>query len=390
MPFKEIQGQPAALSVLRRMVARERVPGALLFLGPPHVGKRTAALALAQALNCDRRMAGPVRPPAAAERGVPEDSGPDACGACPSCRKIEAGAHPDVEVVAPDGQFIKIDQIRAVGDRLGLNPLQARRRLIVLAQAERMTLQAANAFLKTLEEPPADTTLVLCATEASLLPETIVSRCLPVRFAPLSEPVLRALLQAQVESKAPKRGRSTGAEAAQEGAVPESVVLDFAVRFAQGSLRPELKDQAAAWYGLREELLAALDELPAGGDLLGERLTRFSAKETGGFVLEWLETWWRDVAVLAAGGAPEHLINGDRQAALAPWTGRLGLREAQACYRRVLSMRDALTVNVNATLALESLWLGFKHTLHDAGSGPMRPDAGGGPVRPNPSTRRST
>jgi len=386
MPFREIQGQAAAVSVLQRMVARARVPGALLFLGPPHVGKRTAALALAQALNCERLPAGAGGPAVPAERAEPETPGPDACGACPSCRKIEAGAHPDVETVAPDGQFIKIDQIRAVGDRLGLNPLQARRRFIVLAQAERMNLPAANAFLKTLEEPPADTTLVLCASEGALLPETIVSRCLPVRFAPLTEPVLRALLQAQAEAASPKRGRAASAEAA----LPEPV-LDFAVRFAQGSLRPELKDQAAAWHALREDLLAALNELPAGGDLLGERLTRFSAKDTVAFVLEWLETWWRDVAVLAAGGAAEHLINADRRDALAPWLERLSLRQAQACYRRVLSTRDAMTVNVNATLALEGLWLGFKHTLHEAAAGPARPDAGGRPdggSRPA-STRRS-
>jgi DNA polymerase-3 subunit delta' len=330
------------------MVARQRVPGALLFLGPGHVGKRTAALALAQVLNCERPLG-------------PEHGGPDACGTCPSCRKIEAGAHPDVETVAPDGQFLKIDQIRAVTDRLGLNPLLARRRVIVLSQAERMNVQAANAFLKTLEEPPADTTLVLCATEAAALPETIVSRCMAVRFVPLADAVLVDLLREPRELEPARRGKSKG-----DGAALDGPVLGFAVRFAHGSLRPELKDQAAAWYALRDELVAALGELPAGGDLAGDRLTRFSAKEDAPFVLEWLETWWRDVAVLAAGGSPERLINGDRKDVLGAWPARMGAREALECHRRVLAVRGALQFNVNAALALEGLWLGFKHILQES------------------------
>lgn len=355
MPLRAIRGQDAAVAVLRRMAARGRVPGALLFLGPEHVGKRTAALALAQVLNCEQ--------PLSAEQG-----GPDACGACPSCRKIEAGAHPDVEAFVPDGQFHKIDQIRAITNRLSLNPLLARRRFIVLARADRLNDPAANAFLKTLEEPPADTTLVLCATEAAALPETIVSRCMAVRFVPLADAVLLDLLRGQQELASARRGKSKG-----DGAALEGPVLDFAVRFAQGSLRPELKEQAAAWYALRDEVVVALDDLPAGGDLVGERLTRFSAKETVLFVLEWLETWWRDVAVLAAGGSPAHLINGDRKDIVAAWPARLGAREAIECYRSVLAVREAMQVNVNAALALEGLWLGFKHTLQAAQPGAGRP-----------------
>jgi DNA polymerase-3 subunit delta' len=268
-----------------------------------------------------------------------------------------------VEVISPDGQFIKIDQIRAVSDRLSLNPLLAKRRMIVLKSAEQMNPQSANAFLKTLEEPPADTTLVLCATDRAALPETIVSRCLPVRFLPLSDEALLSLLRLQLES-APKRGRAKADAPALDGPV-----LEFAVRFAQGSLRPELKQQAAGWYALRDELLTALDELPAKGDLAGERLTRFSAKDDVDFVLEWLETWWRDVAVLAAGGAPETLINRDKLEIVGQWPTRAGVADALQCHQQVLATRDALQVHVNGALAMEGLWLGFKHALSEAGAG---------------------
>jgi len=140
------------------------------------------------------------------------------------------------------------------------------------------------------------------------------------------------------------------------------------VRFAQGSLRPDLIRQAADRYALREELLSALAELPAGGDLVGERLTRFSAKEHADFVLEWLETWWRDVAVLAAGGTPDRLINRDKQDAAVSWTNRVGVSDALYCHEQVVATRNALQVHVNATLAMEGLWLGFKQTLIDAGT----------------------
>jgi DNA polymerase III subunit delta' len=351
MPLSSVQGQDHAISLLRRMASRGRVPGALLFLGASHVGKRTAALMLAQVLNCGRVPSAPTAAEAA--------DAYDACGECDPCRQIASGNHPDVDVVAPDGHFLKIDQIRAVTERLGLNPLSARRRVVVLAQAERLNHQAANAFLKTLEEPPADTTLILCATEAAALPETIVSRCLPVRFVPLADDVLVRLLRAQLDAAGTKRRKA-------ETPALEGPALDFAVRFAQGSLRPELKDRAAEWYALRDELMAALTELPAGGDLVGERLTRFSAKEESGFVLEWLETWWRDVAVLAAGGPAERLINADRRDTLAAWPEKVGVAEALACHRAVLATRDAQTLFVNGALALEGLWLTFKHTLQAA------------------------
>ncbi len=346
MTFRQLQGQPAALMVLGRMLQNQRVPGSLLFLGPHHVGKRTAALALAQALNC----AAPVK-----AEGLGDAK--DGCGVCPSCRQIAAASHPDVEVVEPDGQFIKIDQVRGLGDWMALHPLLARRRVGIMREAERMNPQAANAFLKTLEEPPADTVLVLCAAEARQLPETIVSRCVPVRFAPLPAAVVRALLGEPAQRLDPS--------AAHRAAPPlQGPALDFAVRFAKGQLRPELRERSAEWVALREELLSAWAEL-LGGNLSGwgERLARWSGPEQLPFVLEWLEDWFRDVALLGAAAPPEAMINGDRLDALRPWPARLPPRKAERCYRRVLATRDALALNANKALALEALWLDFKQVL---------------------------
>jgi DNA polymerase-3 subunit delta' len=325
MSFAAILGQERALGFLRRMVDRGRVPGALLFLGPHQVGKRTAALTLAKALNCEREGA----------------TGWDSCDTCPSCRKVDAGVHPDVISVAPDGQFIKIGQVREITEQLGLNPLLARRRMVVLRESERMNPDAANAFLKTLEEPPADTLIVLCAEDTSRLLPTIVSRCVPVRFNPLPEEVLRRLLAAQPG-----------------GAAPQGDGLDFAVRLAQGRLRPELATRLPAWLEIRDELLRAFRN-PDGalGAGLGEKFAKWSASGDWGFVLEWLETWFRDVALLAAGGQEGRLINADRADDVRALAPRMTAESAAHGFAAVLGTRDALARNANKHLALEALWL---------------------------------
>lgn len=322
--FASIRGQGKAIAFLAGVMERGRIPSAFLFIGPHHVGKRTTALALARALNCER-----------------EDGDPG--GECPSCRKITEDAHPDVETVLPQGQFIKVDQVRGITDRLALIPMLARKRVIVISQAERMNLEAANAFLKTLEEPPYDTLIVLCAENPARLLETIVSRCVPVRFQPLREADLRELLAAP-----------TGSDALHGEA------LDFMVRFAQGRLRPELSQKAANWLGIRERMVHVLESggRPIYHQLSGE-IARWSSSDDWRFVLEWLECWFRDAALLAAGASEASLINLDRIPELQAWTGRHPPFWADRCYRRVLAARDAILMNNNKALALEAMWLEF-------------------------------
>jgi DNA polymerase-3 subunit delta' len=331
MSFDAIQGQEQAIRALRQMLAGGRVPSALLFLGPRHVGKRTTALALAMALNC-------------------AEAAGEGCGACPACRKIAEGVHPDVDVVAPDGQFIKIDQVREVVDKLGLIPFEARKRVIVLSQAERMNPPAANAFLKTLEEPPTDTLIVLCAESKSELFDTIVSRCLPVRFHRLPEATLRELLPRQ---------KPLGAEA-----------LAFAVRFAQGRLRPDIGERAEQWMAIRDELLEELVKLDAPAFVaVSEKFAKWSGTGDWKFVLEWLETWFRDLALLGNGAGPERLMNEDRVQQMRAWMGRFPPTVADGCYRRVLEARHGATLNANKLLGLEALWLDCKEVALQATGG---------------------
>ncbi len=325
-----IRSQAQAVAQLRGLIEHGRVPSALLLTGPAHVGKRTTALALAKALKC--RTAAGV-----------------GCAVCPACRKIDEGMHPDVEVIAADGQFIRIQQIRAIDAKLALIPFEARKRVIVLAEAERMNLESANALLKTLEEPPGDTLLVLCTEQPARLPDTVRSRCMRVRFGPLDEETVRVLLPLDD--------------------LPEGPPRQFLRRFAQGQLRPELADPARV-LALRDALLDALAQLPRGDyEQTMAHHAAWGASDDWRLVLELLETWLRDVVVLHSAGAAASLMHVDQQEALAAWCRRLSAPQAHAWHRQVLATRDGLLLNVNKALALDALWLGMRAGVSADGGG---------------------
>jgi len=165
--FSQIVGQERAINFLKQVMAGEKIPHAYLFVGNPGVGKTTTALALTQALNCQA----PVNH--------------EGCEQCKPCRQMMGGNFPDLERIEPEGQYIKIEQIRELTRHFAFRPVSGRYRVSILRQAERMTEEAANAFLKTLEEPPQGNILILNVTEPSNLLPTIVSRCQKVPFRPI-------------------------------------------------------------------------------------------------------------------------------------------------------------------------------------------------------------
>ena len=166
--FSQILGQKRPVEFLKRTMARKKMPHAYLFTGIPGIGKTSTAMALVMALNCRDPING------------------EGCGECPSCRQMIDGNLPDFLTIKPDGQNIKIDQIRALKQSLRFAPVSGKYRVCVIYQAATMTDEAANSFLKTLEEPPPGNILILNATEPRDLFPTIVSRCRQVRFQPLS------------------------------------------------------------------------------------------------------------------------------------------------------------------------------------------------------------
>ena len=186
MPFSSIAGHRPVIELLSRAVAHETLPSSLIFAGPGGVGKRLTAIALAQALNCDRRP-GTLAADDAAEV--------DACGRCPACTRIARGVHADVLVVEPgDSGTIKVDQVREAIDRAAYRPFEGRRRVVIVDDADALVPEAQNALLKTLEEPPPASMFVLVTTRPDVLLPTVRSRCQRLRFGPLPAADVAAIL----------------------------------------------------------------------------------------------------------------------------------------------------------------------------------------------------
>ncbi len=179
MPW-ELVGHEGAVDLLRRDLAAGRLAHAYLFTGADGVGKQTLALEFARAINCEA-------PPA------PGDS----CGRCRACRLIAAGKHPDVFHLQPEGPGVRIpiDSTRALIQAIVLKPIEARRRIALLTDFHRALPNAANALLKTIEEPPPSALLLITAESADELLPTIVSRCRVISLRPLSERTVAQALQ---------------------------------------------------------------------------------------------------------------------------------------------------------------------------------------------------
>jgi DNA polymerase III subunit delta' len=178
----EIAGQPRATQLLTRALESGRVAHAYAFIGPAGSGRTEGALAFAGALLCAK----------------------GGCGACRDCRLAAARQHPDLHVIVPTPPeknpkgtpLIRLDEIHELGRRAALRPAMAARKVFILDDADRMTVEGPQAFLKTLEEPPARTVMILVLPASRVLPPTVLSRCQPVRFQPRPDPAIAESVQA--------------------------------------------------------------------------------------------------------------------------------------------------------------------------------------------------
>jgi DNA polymerase-3 subunit delta' len=284
MPFAAIIGHHAVIDLLRHAVARGRVPQSLLMAGPDGVGKHTTAVALAQAVNC------PVRR---------QSGGDDACGTCPTCRRIAAGTHSDVvELDRGDEASIKIKALRdRVLDVVGYRPFEAARRIFIIDPADDLTIEAQDALLKTLEEPPPSAMLMLISAYPDTLRPTILSRCRRLRFGPLAEQdVARVLIERHRID--PARARllaaiSGGSPARALAADDDDLAAD---RDAALSLL-----QAASRQGVMGRLKASA--------ALAKHRTDRRDRESLGLRLSVVESLLRDLVALAA--RPAAVVNTD-------------------------------------------------------------------------------
>ena len=295
VPFASIVGHTHVVSLMRRAAAAGRVPQSLLVAGPEGVGKRTFAIAIAQAVNCPSRRDG------------------DGCGTCVTCQRIARGQHSDVTIVTPgDEASIKIKMLRErVLDPIGYRPFEAERRVYIIDPADEVTAEGQDALLKTLEEPPPAAILVLVSAYADTLRPTVQSRCRRLRLGPLSE---RDVARILVERCEVDRARA-GALAAVSGG---SVARALAMADDDGDLA---EDRGAA-LGLLSAAARSTNVLPRlkAAVALTQHAKSRRAREAVGTRLAIAASLLRDLGALAAGES-RGLANADLTAdlrALAP------------------------------------------------------------------------
>ncbi|MBI3944501.1 MAG: DNA polymerase III subunit delta' [Armatimonadetes bacterium] len=353
MRMGELVGHERPAALLQGSLRSGRVSNAYLFVGEEGIGKTALALAFARALLCES----PEAPP---DRGICE-----ACGTCPACHLTALGNHPHLRVIAPDGERIKIEQMRDLRHDVALTAFGGARRAYIILAAQAMTEESANCILKTLEEPPPGVTLILVTESLSQLLPTIVSRCQLLRLRPALPAAVEALL-VERHGVAPHHARfiadfSGGRAGWAVRAARRPAILEVRERLLHLLVR--LPDaQSVEVFRAAEEVRALAGELGAeaeeaaspdgapGGASSEDRMVRAQA----GALLDIARSWFRDLLVLKLARTRD-LINTDRRselAALAPRYPVAGLLEALDA---VVRTRRYLSRSANVSLALEAL-----------------------------------
>lgn len=325
----DLLGQEAATSLLERSMARDRLSQAYLLVGPAGVGKTALATALAAALNCQG-----AHPP---------------CRSCPQCRRVLGGLHADVMVLTlqPPERELGIQRIRDLQRSLSLQPFEGRCRVAIIREAERLSHEAANALLKTLEEPPPEVVLALTtAAEEEVLP-TIRSRCQRLPLHPVPRAELLRFLQEDRGVPAPAAERL----AAYSQGCPGRALRALA--------EPQLLEANAQWLERLKTILegdTALRLAEAGritGGFTGQRERALQA------VACW-QDWWRDL-LLAQAGCREGLTHAHEAATYARYAQQLDAPAVRETLARLQQATQHLERNANPRLVMDVLVLWLPH-----------------------------
>jgi DNA polymerase-3 subunit delta' len=334
MPFQDIIGHERPKALLLTALRHDRLAHAWLFHGDEGIGKQLVALRFAQAINCEA------------------GDGTDACGTCRSCLQIDARTHPDFLAVEPDPELanpqIKIEQIRELEQQIAYQPLVGRKKVVLINDADRMTPGAANALLKTLEEPPDHSILLLISGRPSALLPTVRSRCQALRFSPPARTQVEAALILKRE-------------------VPPADARLLAST-SQSRIGAALTMDLAATRAAHDELcaLASPQTLRSVTAILTAAEALYKS-DRGPEVLDWLSQWIRDLLLVCVGADQEHLIHADRLALL-----NSAARGARAeLLAGLLDDIDALQRsagrNLNLHMALETVLLRLREATLGAG-----------------------
>jgi DNA polymerase-3 subunit delta' len=322
MGFPQIVGHPKQLEALRRALAYDRLHHAYLFLGAEGVGKQTIALGLAKAIHCSVTVG-------------------DYCGECADCARIRDGNHPDVRVIEilAGKKEISIQQVRQLEKELNFRSFSGKKKIVILDPATLMNLSAQNALLKTLEEPPKNSLVILIATTVGGLLPTLRSRCLRVSFGPLPRNLVAGFLVAQ------------------QGLKTEEA--EFLAAITMGSLGAAVKIDKQDLLAKRQRWLKLLMSLNAsnyrGAMDAAEDLA--SNKDDLREFLDWACSWHRDQLVYAVTQSPREIVNLDLMSAIQRQTAQRDLETILSVLSQTTGAVGRIQRNLNRRMVMENLLL---------------------------------
>ncbi|MFW6266433.1 MAG: DNA polymerase III subunit delta' [Halanaerobiales bacterium] len=321
MSFRDIIDQDYAVTILQDQLKSKRINHAYLLLGKDGVGKKTLAFQFARALLCEK-----------------EDN--DSCDKCINCRRIDHHNHPDVTLISPeeDASSIKIDQIRNLQKEIAYKPYETEHKIYIIDEAEKMSVQAANSLLKTLEEPPAYAVIILLAESTSSLLSTIASRCQHITLSNISQKSIKNYLQNQ----GIKEDRAR-----------------LLAGLARGSLgRASEINENEDFLKRRKEILNFLKKIHQSHTItlfsMAEKMQQYHKK---GFPLfNLLSDWYRDIMIYKEGNH-EQIVNLDYLETFAEQKNIYSIKEILSIIDLLDEYDKYLENNVRADLTIEVLLL---------------------------------
>jgi len=323
MGFAEIIGHQRPMEILRLALDNGRLHHAYLFVGPDGIGKRTVALALAKAIHC-------------------RETKNDFCDRCRDCARIQAGNHPDVRLVQTleDKKEISIKQVRELEKELNFRSFSGKRKIAIIDPATLLNASSQNALLKTLEEPPQNSMIVLIAPNAGALLPTLRSRCLRISFGPLARDEVARYLMSK------------------EGMNQDDASLRAAL--SMGSLGAAIKFDKDELLEKRRSWAALLLSLSAGdyrGAIAAAEAIASNKEECLGF-LEWAETWYRDLLVHAATGNSDEMVNVDMLTEIESQSAKGDFEQMLASFAQTARAAGRIQRNLNRRMVIERFLFG--------------------------------
>lgn len=365
MALKDVLGQERALEILRGSITKNRIAHAYIFTGEDGIGKKFTAINIAKTLNCEQNIKDRDQGSGAkSERlGVyssraktrSEDQGAevDCCDKCPSCIKIDKAIHPDVFLLAPENGQIKVETIRDIGKSLSYKAFEGKWKIVIIDNADTLNQSAANAFLKTLEEPSDQSLLMLISSMPELILSTIRSRCQRINFFPLPLNKISELLEHVYSAEEPQT--QSDSPVLKKTGSKQTALLGMLSGGRPGwALSKNLLERRDTAFNEFKNLLKGIEEnLWVDRDAMAEWFY-------------WVQLWLRDIAVLKATSRADLLINQDKEKEIKDISKKAELKDILKLSNTLYNIKELLRFNLNKQITLYHTYLLLKKTFADS------------------------